>query len=116
MDASTVKQKVLLSDVKLCQLAPPTSKIRDEREKERVTRYHVAAYSWSPDSKHLLFDSHGQLWYYSLDTGTAVSITSSPDASSDPKFSPDGKQLAYVRKHNLYVHPVTEGGERLLTR
>jgi dipeptidyl-peptidase 4 len=117
VDAITGEKKILASEVKLSQLAPPTSKIRDEREKERVTRYHVAAYSWSPDSKHLLFDSQGQLWYYSLDTGTAVQLTSFPDASEDPKFSPDGKRLAYVRKHNLYVHPVSgEEGERPLTR
>ena len=117
VDAVTGEKKILVSEIKLSQLAPPTSKIQDEREKERVTRYHVAAYTWSPDSKHLLFDSQGQLWYYSLDTGTAVQLTSSPDASEDPKFSPDGKRLAYVRKHNLYVHPVSgEEGERPLTR
>jgi dipeptidyl-peptidase 4 len=117
VDAATGEKKILASETKLSQLAPPASKIKDEREKERVTRYHVAAYTWSPDSKHLLFDSQGQLWYYSLDTGTAVQLTSSPDASEDPKFSPDGKRLAYVRKHNLYVHPVSgEEGERALTR
>jgi dipeptidyl-peptidase 4 len=115
VDAATGEKKVLVSDVKLAQLAPPNSKIRDEREKERVTRYHVAAYLWSPDSKHLLFDARGQLWYYSLDTGTAVQMTSSPEASEDPKFSPDGKKIAYLRKHNLYVHPVaTYEGERPL--
>ncbi|MGB9199550.1 MAG: DPP IV N-terminal domain-containing protein, partial [Terriglobales bacterium] len=106
VDAATGEKKVLVSDTKLAQLAPPASKIRDEREKERVLRYHVAAYSWAPDSKHLLFDAHGQLWYYSLDTGTAVQMTSSPDASEDPKFSPDGKKVAYVRGHNLYLHPL----------
>jgi len=117
VDAVTGEKKVLVSEIKLSQLSPPLSKIRDEREKERVTRYHVAAYTWSPDSKHLLFDSRGQLWYYSLDTGTAVQLTSSPDPSQDPKFSPDGKRLAYVRKHNLYVHPVSgEEGERPLVR
>jgi len=117
VDAVTGEKEILASETKLSQLAPPVSKIKDEREKERVTRYHVAAYTWSPDSKHLLFDSQGQLWYYSLDTGTAVQLTSSPDASEDPKFSPDGKRLAYVRKHNLYVHPVSgEEGERPLTR
>jgi dipeptidyl-peptidase 4 len=116
-DAVTGEKKILVSEAKLAQLAPPTSKIRDEREKERVMRYHVAAYTWSPDSKHLLFDSQGQLWYYNLDTGTAVQLTSSPDPSEDPKFSPDGKRLAYVRKHNLYVHPVSEEtGERPITR
>ena len=115
VDAATGEKKVLVSDVKLAQLAPPASKIRNEREKERVTRYHVAAYSWSPDSKHLLFDAHGQLWYYSLDTGTAVQLTSSPEGSEDPKFSPDGKRLAFVRKHNLYVHPISGlTGERPL--
>src|ERR1035438_6174669 len=61
VDAATGEKKVLVSQVKLSQLAPPASRIKDEREKERVTRYHVAAYSWSPDSKHLLFDAHGQL-------------------------------------------------------
>ncbi len=115
VDAATGEKKVLVSDVKLAQLAPPASKIRDEREKDRLLRYHVAAYSWAPDSKHLLFDAHGQLWYYSLDTGTAVQMTSSPDASEDPKFSPDGKKLAYVRGHNLYLHPMSGlSGERPL--
>jgi dipeptidyl-peptidase-4 len=117
VDVATGEKKILASEGKLSQLAPPASKIKDEREKERVTRYHVAAYMWSPDSKHLLFDAQGQLWYYSLDTGTAVQLTSSPDPSEDPKFSPDGKRLSYVRKHNLYVHPVSgEEGERALTR
>jgi dipeptidyl-peptidase-4 len=117
VDAATGERKVLASEAKLSQLAPPADKIKDEREKERVTRYNVAAYMWSPDSKHLLFDSQGQLWYYSLDTGTAVQLTSSPDPSEDPKFSPDGKRLAYVRKHNLYLHPVSgEEGEHPLTR
>lgn len=117
VDVTTGEKKILASEAKLAQLAPPASHIKDEREKERVTRYHVAAYTWSPDSRHLLFDAQGQLWYYSLDTGTAVQLTSSPDASEDPKFSPDGKRLAYVRKHNLYVHPVSgEEGEHELTR
>jgi dipeptidyl-peptidase 4 len=117
VDTTTSEKKILVSEIKLSQLAPPASRIHDEREKERLSRYHVAAYTWSPDSQHLLFDSQGQLWYYRLDTGTAVQLTSSPDGSGDPKFSPDGNRIAFVRKHNLYVHPVYgEEGERSLTR
>ena len=90
VDAATGEKKVLVSEAKLGSLAPDANKIKDEREKERVTRYHVAAYVWSPDSKTLLFNASGQLWIYSLENGVAVQFTSSPDASEDPKFSPDG--------------------------
>ena len=106
VDTASGEKKVLVSEAKLASLAPDATKIKDEREKERVTRYNVAAYMWSPDSKYLLFDSSGQLWIYSLENGVAVQFTSSPDASEDPKFSPDGKHVAYLRKHNLYVQPL----------
>jgi dipeptidyl-peptidase-4 len=116
MDATTGEKKVLVSETKLAALAPPTSQIKNEREKERVSRYHVAAYLWAPDSKHLLFDSQGQLWLYALDNGTAVQVTSAAEPSQDPKFSPDGGLLAYVRNHNLYVRPASGGNEKQITK
>ncbi len=116
IDVATGKRAVLVAEEKLAALAPPVSTIKDERERERVTRYSIAAYQWAPDSKHLLFDSRGQLWYYSLDTGTAVQLTSSPDPSGVPKFSPNGKYVAYVRKHNLYVRAIDSKNEHELTR
>jgi dipeptidyl-peptidase 4 len=115
VDAATGEKKVLLSAAKLASLAPDYNKVKDEREKERLTRYHVAAYLWAPDSKHLIFDSQGQLWLFDLATGTAVQFTSAPDPSGDPKFSPDGSHVSYVRKHNLYVRPVTGKGEKQFT-
>jgi dipeptidyl-peptidase-4 len=116
VDVATGKSAVLVASGKLAALAPPTSAIKDERKKEAATRYSVAAYHWSPDSKKLLFDSMGQLWLYSLDTGTAVQLTSSTDESVDPKFSPDGDRVSYVRKHNLYERSVAGGSERQLTK
>jgi dipeptidyl-peptidase 4 len=115
VDTATGEKKVLVSEGKLASLAPDATKIKDEREKERVLRYHVAAYVWSPDSKNLLFDSNGQLWVYSLENGVAVQFTSSPDPSEDPKFSPDGNHIAYLRKHNLYVQPLAGVSGKQLT-
>jgi len=116
VDVATGKSAVLVASGKLASLSPPSSSIKDERKKEAAQRYSIAAYHWAPDSKHLLFDSMGQLWYYSLDTGTAVQLTSSNDESGDPKFSPAGDRISYVRKHNLYVRPVDGSSERQLTK
>ena len=116
VDVSTGKSAVLVASGKLAALAPPTSSISDERKKEAAQRYSLAAYHWAPDSKHLLFDAMGQLWFYSLDTGTAVQITSSSGDVADPKFSPNGNQVSYIRNHNIYVHSVGQDNERQLTK
>jgi dipeptidyl-peptidase-4 len=116
VDTATGEKKVLLSAAKLASLAPDYNKVKDERERERWTRYHVAAYLWAPDSKHLIFDSQGQLWLFDLATSTAVQFTSAPEPNVDPKFSPDGSHVSYVRKHNLYVRPSSGEGEKQLTK
>jgi len=116
INPATGEKKVLVSEAKLVTLAPDVNKIKNEREKERITRYSVAAYRWSPDSKHLLFDSLGQLWLYSLESGTAVQFTAAPEPTDDPKFSPDGGHVAYLRKHNLYVQPASGKEEKQLTK
>lgn len=116
LDVTTGRRAVLVSSDKLSLLAPSTSAIKDERKKEAAQRYSIAAYLWSPDSKKLLFDSQGQLWLYTLDSGTAVQITSASEPSEDPKFSPDGSRISYVRQHNLYVRQASGGKERALTK
>ena len=115
VDAATGKKTLLVSETKLATLAPPIEKIKDEREIERINRYHVEPYYWAPDSKHILFIPRGQLWFYSLENGTAVQLSASSDRSSDPKFSPDGSRLAYLRKHNLYVRHLSNDTETQLT-
>jgi dipeptidyl-peptidase-4 len=116
LDTATGEKKVLVSAAKLASLDPDVNKVKNERERERRTRYHVAAYLWAPDAKHLIFDAQGQLWLYDLETATAVQFTSASDPSGDPKFSPDGGHVAYVRKHNLYVRPANGKDERQLTK
>ena len=37
-----------------------------EQDKDHRSRYGEASYLWAPDSKHLLFDSNGALFLYSL--------------------------------------------------
>src|SRR5947209_5616997 len=55
VDTTTGEKKVLVSAERLASLDPDVNKVKNEREKERRTRYRVAAYLWAPDSKHLIF-------------------------------------------------------------
>ncbi|HEY6306401.1 MAG TPA: S9 family peptidase [Candidatus Angelobacter sp.] len=115
IDAATGKPAVLVSADKIAAMVPRATGGRDDRERDNRARYRVAGYHWAPDSQHILFDANGQLWYYSLASGTAVQVTASADPATDPKFSPDGKRLSYVRGHNLVVRPLEGGEERNIT-
>jgi dipeptidyl-peptidase-4 len=102
----TGKTGTLVNHTKLSVLGSAPA---DEKDRDHRARYNEASYQWDPDSKHLLFDSSGQLFFYSLDTGTATDIASTGTGSGDdPKFSPNGEFVSYVREHNLYLRRLQE--------
>ena len=69
------------------------------------------AYQWAPDSRHLLFDSNGRLWMYDLSNGTGLQIGFTGQASGDdPKFSPNGEFICFVRHHSLAVLRLRDPG------
>jgi dipeptidyl-peptidase 4 len=115
IDVTSGKPAVLVGSEKIAAMRPPATGSKDDREKDNRERYRVSGYHWAPDSGHILFDANGQLWYYTLATGKAVALSAAEDSAGDPKFSPDGKQLSYVRKHNLVVKSVDGNGEKTLT-
>ncbi len=101
LDPATAKSHVLVSREKMASLSEQGG---TEQDKDHRARYHMAGYLWAPDSSHLLFDSNGRLWFYDLKTGTGVQVGDSGAASGDdPKFSPDGKSLSFLRDHGIRV-------------
>lgn len=115
IDVTTGKPAVLVASEKITAMKPPVSTSKDDREKDNRARYGVAGYHWAPDSEHILFDSNGQLWYFTLSSGKYVALTNPGDSAGDPKFSSDGKTLSYIRNHNLVVKGVDGGAEKALT-
>src|SRR5204862_4424579 len=78
----------------------------------------------SPDDKTLAFTvttsdlSHAKrsskVWLMDVDGQNARTITRG-DGDSSPHFSPDGKQLAFLRDSNLYLLPLGGGEAKELT-
>ena len=88
----------------------------DERDRDHRARYGQSSYIWSPDSKRMVFDNTGVLWLYDLAKGTAVQAASTGAGSGDdPKFSPDGSRISFIRDHNLHVLTIAGHQDAALT-
>ena len=113
VDVGTGKASVLASRNRISALIPSDI---SEKDRDHRSRYDMPSYIWAGDSHHLLLDSGGQLWLYSLANSTGIEIAATGTGSGDdPKFSPSAKLVSYVRDHNLYVHALNGGPETPLT-
>jgi dipeptidyl-peptidase-4 len=108
LDRETAKAHVLVSRAKLASLSGSDG---SEQDRDHRERYKMASYLWAPDGKHLLFDSNGRLWWYDLHTGTGVQVGFTEASSGDdPKISPSGDAVAFVRNHGLSVVRLRDEG------
>ncbi|MGH9589265.1 MAG: alpha/beta fold hydrolase, partial [Terracidiphilus sp.] len=109
VDAATGRTHVLISRQKL---GPLVREDGTEQDQDHRARYDIASYFWAPDEKHIMFDSVGALWVYSLENGTGVQVAFTKSASGgDPKFSPDGTMISFVRDGaSLVVVRLRENG------
>ena len=108
LDEGAGKPHVLVSRAKLASISGSKN---SETDQDHRDRYKMANYQWAPDSAHLLFDSDGRLWMYDLHNGTGLEIGFTGAASGDdPKFSPNGEFLSYVRQHGISVMRLRDAG------
>ncbi len=108
VDPVTGKTRVMVSAAKMASLDGTSG---SERDRDHRERYNMAGYFWAPDSVHLLFDADGRLWLYDLRNGAGVEIgTTGAAAGDDPKFSPDGACVSFIRDHGLSVVHLREPG------
>jgi dipeptidyl-peptidase 4 len=95
----------------------PEEKAR--RERMRLSAGGFADFHFDKDGKNVLLPLSGRLFVFERATGKTTELkTGESGAVVDPKWSPDGKKVAYVRGHDVYVYdlatqkesPVTKGG------
>jgi len=105
---ATGKTDVLVSREKLASLAGAKE---SETDRDHRERYKMAGHLWAPDATHLLFDANGHLWLYDLNKNTGAEVAFAGEASGDdPKFSPNGESISFIRDHGLAVARLKKAG------
>src|SRR6516225_9007251 len=71
------------------------------------------------NDKEIVFCYAGELYTVGKDGGLARRLTSGPGFTTFPRFSPDGKQIAYTSEYDgnreVYVMPAEGGAPKRLT-
>ncbi|MGA9852442.1 MAG: S9 family peptidase [Gammaproteobacteria bacterium] len=107
VDTETGKTSLLLTGKQLASAAEPPSAIKNQIEQERITRYHVDSYHWSPKGDALFYLSNDQLYLYNLSSRATTQITHESGVKRDPQLSPDEQWVSYVSNgdvHYVSVH------------
>jgi dipeptidyl-peptidase-4 len=113
MDVASGQRRLLLSAEKLETVLPADT--------ERTTqatglgRHAPAEYQWAPGGGALLFQGPTSLAWFDLKTQASRTLVSGKERVSDPKISPDGRYVSFVRNHNLWLVSVADGKERAFT-
>ena len=103
----------------------PGEEVLSDEEKARRERQRIAAlsgivdYQWSPDGKALLFPLGGELYFYDLTKSgrdAVRKLTNGGGFATDPKISPKGGFVSFIRDRNLWAIDLTSGKEVQLTR
>jgi dipeptidyl-peptidase-4 len=77
---------------------------------------HQGSYTLNPAQTAVLLNFHLDLIYYELNSDTAARLTTDAEEETEEDFSPDGRQVSFVRKNDLYVIDLSTRKERRLTK
>jgi dipeptidyl-peptidase-4 len=106
---------LLVDSKKLVPLENLSLEEKARRERARTASLSgIISYSWSPDGKQILVPIAGDLYLVDVAKPDAARKVASGNVG-DPKISPKGRYVSFVRDQNLVVIDLSTGKERLLT-
>jgi dipeptidyl-peptidase 4 len=113
MDAASGEAHLLIPKDKLeSLLAEPGG----SRQATGLGRHAAPPYQWAPRGDVLLFQGPTYLAWFDLKTQTSRTLVSGKEGISDPKISPDGHYVSFIREHNLWLVTIADLKVRALTR
>lgn len=85
------------------------------RERMRVTAGGFTSFEMTKDGTRILAPLGDRLFWIERSTGLATELAIR-GASFDSKLSPDGRNVGFVRNHDVWVYDLARGRERQITR
>ncbi|VTS03038.1 dipeptidyl peptidase iv : Gll3871 protein OS=Gloeobacter violaceus (strain PCC 7421) GN=gll3871 PE=4 SV=1: DPPIV_N: Peptidase_S9 [Gemmata massiliana] len=118
-DVATARAKEILSPESLlkggAENLTPEEKAR--RERMRLSAGGFADFHFDKDGTNILLPLSGKLFVYERATGNTTQLKTGEGGSIvDPKWSPDGKKVAYVRGFDVFVCDLATNTETAVTK
>jgi dipeptidyl-peptidase-4 len=113
LEVASGQRRLLLSTEKLESLLPADA--QRTTQATGLGRHAPAEYQWAPGGGALLCQGPTSLAWFDLKTQASRTLVSGKESIADPKISPDGQFVSFVRNHNLWLVNIADGKERAFT-
>ncbi len=111
------KPRLLVSASRLLKKAVAlTEAQRASLERRRVRSKGITDFRPGRAGKGIILPVAGRTFYYDIQKDRLTDLFPKPAGELDPRLSPDGKLLAFVRKGDLWIRDMKTGRQRRLTR
>src|SRR5713226_1461340 len=114
MDAASGERRLLVASDKLESILPADQ--GKETQATGLGRRAPSQYQWAPDGAGILFQGPTALAWLEVNSQSGRTLVSGKATLADPKISPDGKFVSFVRDHNLWLVDLADGKERAITQ
>jgi dipeptidyl-peptidase-4 len=114
LDAASGQGHLLISAEKLESVLP--AETGKATQATGLGRRAPSQYQWAPSGAAILFQSATSLAWFDVKTEATRTLLSGKENIADPKISPDGRYISFVRGRNLWLVGVADGKERALTQ
>ncbi len=113
IDAAAGQRSLLLSAEKLESVLPKVE--GKDSQATGLGRHAPSQYQWSPTGEALLLESANALVWFDLKSQAGRVLVNGKAELADPKISPNGKFVSFVRDHNLWLVGTLDGKEHEIT-